>query len=72
MKVGRRSTKDISAVFRDGKAIDEAMRQAFHEAVRDHRRTGVPMVFWENGKVVKVPADQVPLPEDQLIPAKQA
>jgi hypothetical protein len=24
---------------------------------------GVPMVFWENGKIVHVPADQVPLPE---------
>jgi hypothetical protein len=70
MKPGRRSTKDITAIFRDGKAIDEALKQAFHEAVREHRRYGAPMVFWENGKVVKVAADQIPLPEDQLTPVK--
>jgi hypothetical protein len=52
--------KDIGQIFRDGKAIDEALQQAYREAVRLHRMHGVPMVFWENGKIVEIPADQLP------------
>jgi hypothetical protein len=57
--------KDIGQIFRDGTAIDEAMERAYRRAVKQHRQNGVPMVFWENGKIVEVPADQLPdLPID--------
>jgi hypothetical protein len=52
--------KDIDRVFREGTALDEAMTRAYRRAVRQHRQNGVPMVFWENGKIVEVPADQLP------------
>ena len=52
--------KDIDQIFRDGTAIDEALDRAYRRAVRQHRQNGVPMVFWENGKIVEVPADQLP------------
>jgi hypothetical protein len=52
--------KDIGQIFRDGTAIDEALDRAYRKAVRQHRQNGVPMVFWENGKIIKVPADQLP------------
>jgi hypothetical protein len=58
-------TKDIGQIFRDGTAIEEAVARAYRRAVRQHRQNGVPMVFWENGKIVEVPADQLPdLPID--------
>ena len=41
-------------------AIEAAMREAVHEAVLLHKRLGLPMVTWEDGKVVWVPADQLP------------
>ena len=53
----------VAEALKDRKRIDAAFRRAFRKAVLDHRRAGVPMVFWENGKIVHVPADQVPLPE---------
>jgi len=46
-------------VFRDGTAIDAALEQAYRKAVRLHRAYGVPMHFWENGKIVEVPADRL-------------
>jgi hypothetical protein len=52
--------KDLDQIFRDGKAIQEAVGRAYRKAVRQHRQNGVPMVFWENGKIIEVPADQLP------------
>ncbi|MGA2590894.1 MAG: hypothetical protein ABSH32_13325 [Bryobacteraceae bacterium] len=52
--------KDIGQIFRDGTAIDEALEQAYRQAIREHRASGVPMSFWENGKIVEIPADQLP------------
>jgi hypothetical protein len=61
----RPEEKDIDQILRDGTAIDEALDRAYRRAVRQHRQNGVPMVFWENGKILKVPADQLPdLPID--------
>jgi len=34
--------------------------RAYRKAVRQHKQNGVPMVFWENGKIIEVPADQLP------------
>jgi predicted ABC-type ATPase len=51
--------KNIDEAFRNPEPILAALRQAYREAVRQHRASGVPMVFWENGKVVEIPADQL-------------
>lgn len=57
--------KDIGEVFREGTEIEEALARAYRRAVQQHRQNGVPMVFWEDGKIVEVPADQLPdLPID--------
>ena len=38
---------------------------AFRRTVKEHKQRGFSMVFWENGKIVEVPADQLPdLPID--------
>lgn len=55
--------KSVDEALKDEKRSERAFRRAFRNAVLDHRRAGVPMVFWENGKIVRVPADQIPLPE---------
>ena len=52
--------KDLGQIFREGTAIDEAVDRAYRRAVKQHRQNGVPMVFWENGKIIEVPADQLP------------
>jgi len=35
------------------------MREAVNDAVVTHKRLGLPMVEWQDGKVVWVPADQL-------------
>jgi uncharacterized protein (DUF433 family) len=61
---GRRSKRDISALFRDGRAIDEALGRTFRDLVRRNRRTGEPMVIWRNGHVATVSAADIPLDDD--------
>jgi hypothetical protein len=62
-------TIDIHAAFELGTPIDEAMQEAFLEAVRQHQQAGLPLVMWRNGKVEHVPAEmiksQTPAPVDR-------
>jgi hypothetical protein len=37
----------------------EAFRRAVAEAIAEHRRSGVPIAIWRDGKVVRIPADQI-------------
>jgi len=55
--------KSVAEALEDEKRIERAFRRAFRNAVLEHRRDGFPMIFWENGRIVHVPADQVSLPE---------
>jgi hypothetical protein len=49
----------VEEAFRNPEIILEALRKSYRDAVRLHRALGVPMSFWEDGKVVEVPADQL-------------
>ena len=44
---------------------EEAFRKAVAEAIAEHRRNGVPIAIWRNGKVVRIPADQIEVREPQ-------
>ena len=59
MELEQQPKKDLDLIFRNPEPILEALHQAFLEAVRQHRMNGVPMVFWKDGQVVEVPADQL-------------
>jgi len=41
-----------------GKQILRAMKKAVREAALVHKREGVPMVIWEDGKVKEISADE--------------
>jgi hypothetical protein len=43
----------------------EALREAVSEVIAEHKRTGEPLVVWRDGKVVKIPADQIGVRETQ-------
>ena len=59
------AVKSFDERIRDEALLQAAFRRAFRKAVLEHRRAGVPMVFWEDGKIVEVPADRLPdLPID--------
>ena len=59
-----RSSKDVEALFREGSTVDRAVQAAFYDAVRRHRQGNVPMVFWEDGRVVHRSPFDIPIPED--------
>jgi hypothetical protein len=45
---------------------EEALRKAVAEAIAEHRRNGVPIAIWRDGKVVRIPADQIEVREAQI------
>lgn len=44
---------------------EDALKKAVARAIADHKRTGNPIVVWRNGEVVKIPADQIEVPEPE-------
>ena len=50
---------DIDALFQEGTPIDEAMNEAARSAVELHRRMGVPLVVWRDGKVAYMTAEEL-------------
>jgi len=58
-----RSNKPIGKIFGEGTLIDEALRRAARRAILQHRQAGLPLVYGKDGRVIRIPADQVPLPE---------
>jgi hypothetical protein len=45
---------------------EEAFRKAVAEAIAEHQRNGVPIAIWRNGKVIRIPADQIEVQEPQV------
>jgi hypothetical protein len=43
----------------------EAFRKAVAEAIAEHRLHGIPIAIWRDGKVVRIPADQIEVREPQ-------
>lgn len=48
--------KDIDALFRDGRAIDAALKKAVRDAIVAHARAGVPIVVERKGRIVSISA----------------
>ena len=58
----RAQRKDIDALFRDGRAIDRALKKAVRQALEAHRRAGSPIIVYRDGRVVRIP---VPVPSSR-------
>ncbi len=57
----KKNLKDIPIGIR----AEEALKKAVADTIADHKRFGDPIVIWRDGKVVKIPADQIEIREDQ-------
>ena len=68
--IGPRSTSmsenksTIDELFEDGRAIDEALREAARDARRLHKALGNPMATWQNGRVVWVQPEDIDIDDD--------
>lgn len=45
------------------KVVDQAIRRAVRHALLTHKRAGVPVSSWRDGKVVMIPADEIQVEE---------
>jgi hypothetical protein len=57
--------KTIDELFRDGKEIDSALRNAVQQALLQHKKAGNPVAEWRDGKVILIK------PEDIVVEEKQ-
>ncbi len=44
---------------------EQALKEAVAEAIAEHKRKGIPIAIWRNGKVLRIPADQIEVREPQ-------
>jgi len=52
------SNRDIGRLFRERKAIDEAMNAAVREAVKQHRQQRQPLVVFRNGQTLLIAPEE--------------
>ncbi|GBD96959.1 MAG TPA: hypothetical protein ENG83_04765 [Nitrospirae bacterium] len=55
--------KNIDEFFNTGTEIDEALQQGVKEALLQHKKAGNPIVSWENGKIIWIQPEDIPVEE---------
>jgi len=50
--------------LRDVGLIERALTRAVREALLRHKRAGNPVVVWQDGRVVWIPADEIQVPDE--------
>jgi hypothetical protein len=54
----KESLKDVPMVMR----AEMALKEAVAEAIAEHKRMGRSIVVWKDGKVVKIPPEEIVIP----------
>jgi hypothetical protein len=54
----------LDELFEDGRAIDEALKEAARDARRLHKALGNPMATWKDGQVVWVRPEDIDVVDD--------
>ena len=52
-------TVDINQICQDGTLIEEAVQRAARDARLLHKQMGVPLVVWQDGKVVEIHPEEI-------------
>ena len=56
----RDEPKDIDRIFREERPrIDEALKQGVREAMIRHKKDGLPVVIYRDGKIVEVMPEEL-------------
>ena len=53
----------LNRLHAENQAVEAAMQEAVNEAVLAHKRLGLPMVEWQDGRIVWIPAEQLAVDE---------
>jgi hypothetical protein len=52
-----------AAILADAKQMEQELREAIRDALRDHKLRGDPIAVAENGRVIWIPADKISILE---------
>lgn len=61
--MGKLIANDQEVDFSDHDHILRVFRAAVRDELIAHKRDGDPIVVWQDGKVVQIPADQIVIPD---------
>lgn len=53
--------RSIGEIFSEGTEVDAALKRAVREALLLHKKLGYPIVVWQDGKVVEIPPEEIPI-----------
>jgi hypothetical protein len=62
LKRGRKRPLTAREILEDGTLIDEAMTRAAREALLLHKRMGISVPVWRNGRIVRIKPQDIKLP----------
>ena len=51
----------LQELFQDGKRLDYLAKEAVRNALREHKRLGQSVVIWQDGKVVTLAPEDIPV-----------
>ena len=57
----------LGELFEDGRAIDDALREAARDARRFHKALGNPMATWRDGEVVWVQPEGIRVDDESSL-----
>jgi hypothetical protein len=60
----QKARPNISELMAAGTPVDEALSRGIRQAMLRHKRLGESVVGWQDGKPVIIPADQIPVTDD--------
>lgn len=63
MKIDIYEAKDLLVTH--AKDVEEILRRAVRQALLEHKRAGNSVAAWEDGKVVIIEADDIPVDEER-------
>ena len=55
------NTETLEALFSDDTRIDALAKEAVRDALREHKRKGQSVVVWQDGKVVTLAPEDIPV-----------
>jgi hypothetical protein len=48
-----------------GERIDQGIREGVAKALMEHKKAGRAIAVWKNGRVIRIPPDQIRVEEEQ-------
>ena len=60
--MGAHDTTLVERLRADDALLEKALEDAAREAYVRHKREGHPIIIWEDGQIVRVPAEEIVVP----------